>query len=219
MELLTLPKLRHQQLQTVTEDSLKICEGLTQLQVPIDKVNLQFERFKGGMTRDKATATEKKELDNTRDHLVANFIKAVVAESYFPHNNNLIKETLSEVVKVVSSYGTKIVRLSYNEESAAIDNMLTDLSKINFDPLEPTGLERWLPPIQQANNEFKTAAQEYIAESANENKVDSATEVAPVLMDALEALYSMVYAYLKIDPTDELRNAYNQLQILLNGYR
>lgn len=219
MELLTLPRLRNQQLQTVSEDSFKICNGLPQLEDPLAKLNQKLELFKVGMTKEKASASNKKELDNDRDNLTVNFIKAVFAESQFPYTDQLAVEALNQVVKVVKNYGFKITRLSFNEESAALDNLISDLKKIDFTPLAASGLSRWIPLIEEANKQFKDAVKEYIDSSANTTLVDSATAVAPSLMDALESLYTMLYAHLKLNATKELEMAYAQLQILLNSYR
>jgi len=43
-----------------------------------------------------------------------------------------------------------------------------------------------------------------------------ATGVATALMDAL---FSMLYAYIETDGSDELKKEYIQLQILLDSYR
>lgn len=219
MELLTLPKLRLNQLQTVSEYCLEICSESTQLEVAVGNVNAQLILFKAGMTKEKASAADKKELDYDRDNLTLNFIKAVKAESNFPYEDTTTIDTINQVLKVINSYGTKVTRLSYNEESAGIDNLVSDLNKIDLTPLADSGLARWIPIIDDANTAFKDAVKEYIGDSVQSNLIDAASTVAPSLIDALDALFSMIYAYLKIEYSEELETAYSKIQILLNSYR
>ncbi len=219
MELLSLPRLRNHQLQTVSENTIKICAELTQLKAPLETLTQKLDLFKGGMTKEQASAASKKELDNARDVLVSGFIKGVRIESAFPYTDTTSKEAINALLKVVNNYGTGIARLSYNEESAALDNLLADISKLDITPLADSGLARWIPLIEQANNNFKEAVSDYISESAKSSAVESATDVAPALLDALEALYAMIYAYLKIENSEELKEAYTQLQILLESYK
>lgn len=219
IELLTLPRLRNHQLQTVSENSINICAGISQLEAPLTKVTEELDKFKIGMTKEKASAVNKKELDTDRDNLTANFVRSVNAESNFPYSDPAKKDTMKQLLKVVHSYGLKITRLSYNEESAALDNFINDVKKIDLAPLSETGLARWIPLIENANNSFKSAVREYINDTSNTSLIESASAAAPGLMDALDGLFSMLYAYIKTDGSDELKKAYTQLQTLLDSYR
>ena len=220
MDVLTVPKLRNHELQTVTKDLLNICNGLTKLKEPLDIVSEIFDRFKGGMTKEKASASSKKELDNTRDVFTSSFVKAVMAEQYYPHTEKEIIEALQAVRKVVDKYGgSKVNRLSYNEQSAALNNMLSDLKKTNLTPLTPTGLLRWIPLMEEANTNFTNAVAGYIKETADTLDVEAASYVAPKLHHALEELFIKLQAYLVIEPNQELKDAYDQIVVLLNSYR
>ncbi len=51
MEIITLPRLRNAELQTVCESSLSICQSHTVLQPLFDKVTEAFTPFKAGMLK------------------------------------------------------------------------------------------------------------------------------------------------------------------------
>lgn len=219
MELLTLPRLRNNQLQTVSDDTIKISVGLPQLESHIPKVKKQIKRFKTGMTKEKLSASDKKKLDSSRDELAACFIRAVKIESHFPHKDENTIATLKRVLDVVDNYGLKMTRLSYDEETAAMDNFIFDLKKIDFAPLANSGLARWIPIIEQSNKQFKDEVYDNIDEDVASSKLASASKVAPDLRDALNEYYSVMFAYLKIQSSPELETAYAQIDILLNSYR
>jgi hypothetical protein len=219
MELISLPRLRVNQLQSVSERSLEICSSLTEMQPSTEKVKITLDEFVKGMLKEQASAKEKKELDLTRDRLVSGFLRHVQSEQLFPHNNEKLIAALQQLVMVVNKYGTKINRLSYEEESVAIDNMLADLDQIDLTPLQDTGIPRWLTPLEQSNNAFKSASGEYITDSVEASLTNSASTSAPALIDALEGMYSMLYAHIKINPSEALKKAYLEIQTYLASFK
>ncbi|MBN2639495.1 MAG: hypothetical protein JXR65_10480 [Bacteroidales bacterium] len=218
MEIINLPRLRVNQLQTLCENSLKICEPIVEIASATEKVKAASDAFATGMLKDKAFSG-KKELDLLRDELLSGLIKSVHAEQQFPHEDAAAKAVVNSLVQAVNKYGTKIKRLPFDEETAAIDNLLADLATIDFLPLNGSGLSRWIEPLKTANNEFKTAVQEYVSDLAEVSQTEAAYILAPALIDALEGMYTLLYANLKINPTDQLNTAYAELEQLVNSYR
>jgi hypothetical protein len=219
MKLFTLPGLRLGQLQTVGDSSIKICTDFTELAPELAKVKASFADFKDGMSRDKTTAEIKRALDVSRDHKVSGFSNVVFEEKKFPNKDEAILSSHKDLLKIVNNYGRKITRLSRAEETAAIDNMLADIAKIDFTPLIPTGIPRWIPEIAFANEEFKKGAAAYIDGSTEDDAIKSASDLAPALEQDLNELYAMLYATIKRTPSEELKKAYAKLEKLIDSMR
>ena len=218
MDLLNIPNIRVNQLQTLGESSLEICQNLSEIAPSIETVKQALDKYLEGMTRDKASAAEKKKLDQTRDRLVLGFIKQVRAEQMFPHEDEQVISALQKLVLVINKYGSKITRISYDEESAAMDNMIAEVMGLDLSPLSTSGIARWIEPMQTSNDIFKSSSTQYIADSAATEQTESATSLAPALIEALEEMYNMLYAYIKIKPTDELVKAYTELKKLVYSF-
>jgi len=218
MEIINLPRLRVNQLQTLCENSLQICEPLTEIAQAVNNVKTARDAFSAGMLKDHA-ASGKKELDTVRDTLVSGFIKAVRAEQLFPHSDETAKTALKAMVLAVNKYGKNISRLPYDEESAAIDNLVADVEATDLTPLDGTGLTRWIAPLKTANSQFKATVQEYVSDLAEVSQTEAAYTLAPALVDALEGMFTMLFAHIKINPTEQLTMAYAELEQLVNSYR
>lgn len=219
MEILTLPRLRNHQLQSVTEGSLSFCTGIDVLNTPCNKVETCLANFIDGMMKDKASAKGKAELDTERDTIIRNLMRAITTDIQYPYTTDTELAVAEQLKSILKKYGTGIVRLSYNEQSAAVDNMLADIKAIDFAATPESGVARWIPLVETSNNNFKVAAKTYITDSAELVNQVSATEMAPALLDALEGLYTMMYAFLKVNPTPELEKAYTEISLLIESYR
>lgn len=218
MDLLNIPNIRVNQLQTLGESSLEICQNLPEIAPSAETVKQALDKYLAGMTREKASAAEKKKLDKIRDRLVSGFIRQVKAEQLFPHENEQAISTLQKLVLVVNKYGSEITRLTYDEESAAMDNLIAEIGELDLSPLNNSGIARWIEPIQASNDVFKSTSAQYISDSAATSQTESATNLAPALIEALEEMYNMLYAYIKVKPTDELIKAYTELEKLVNSF-
>lgn len=119
----------------------------------------------------------------------------------------------------MKKYGVKIGRLPRDEETAAIDNLLADIAQMDVTPLLPTGIPRWIPAIKAANGEYKKAAKEYISDSTNAAATKAASILAPALEEALEDLYTMLFATIKRTPSDDLKKTYGDLETLVDSMR
>lgn len=219
MKLITLPKLRLGQLQTVGESSLNICQNIPDIAPEWTKANSSFAAFKEGMLKDQASAESKRKLDLKRDQIVSGFMKAADAEENFPNDNEQIKKTLEKLLKIKNKYGLNIVRLRRDEETSSIDNLLADIAQINTTSLASTGLLRWIPVLKDANDEYKQASQEYISDSTDADAILAASTLAPVLETDLEEMYFMLFAAIKRNPTDALKKAYADLEKLIESVK
>nr|WP_319401004.1 DUF6261 family protein [uncultured Carboxylicivirga sp.] len=216
MELINLPRLRNKQLQTVAEDTIRICQPLTEVQPALLKVKATLDRFKLGMIKGQVSATEKVSLDRVRDRLVSGFIHDLKAEFYFPHSDE-DKKTLTEVNQIIKKHGSSIVRLPQNEETAAIDNLLFELKQLNQSVFEGNGLSRWLPLIEDANAAYKNAAGEFVDEKADAALVMSASMVAMELTVSLENLYTLLFAHAKVSDNESIHSAYSKIEEIVSA--
>jgi len=85
--------------------------------------------------------------------------------------------------------------------------------------LEGTGIDRWIPLIENANNAFKNAASNYVSQSAKAMETQAATTLVPALMASLDELYTLLFAHVKITQSDQLKTAYAELEELVDAYR
>jgi hypothetical protein len=219
MDLIILPRLRLKELQSLGESSLEICMPITEVEPATQAVSIALAAFKQSMLKEEASAAVKKTIDKSRDRLNYGLMHHIKAEQYFPHTKVEVQETLIKLVAIAYKYGTKLSRLPFNEESAGIDNMITELNQLNPEALSEMGIARWIPLIGEANTAFKAAAHEYVANSVEADELDSATSLAPALINALEGLYTLLFAHVKITNSDTLVTAYNQLDELVSALK
>lgn len=219
MKILKLPLYRLGQLQTVGDSSVDICEGIPEIAPELAKAKVSLAAFKQGMLKDKASAEEKRELDLKRDRIVSGFMNVVYEEQKFPNEDQLIIDSHADLLKIVKKYGRKIIRLPRAEETAAIDNLLADIAELDVTPLTITGIPRWIPFVESANEEYRQAAKEYISDSTDADAKASASSLAPALEDDLEEMYTMLFATIKRTPTDALKKAYAELETLIDSMK
>ena len=217
MKLIKTPRLRLAQLQTFTESIIEICIPIPSLAPTLSKITGILNAFKEGMVKGQASAEEKQILDYQRDKLNSGFLTAIDGESNFPHEDEAVKEALAALIETVDKYGFEINRLTNNEETAQIDNMLTDISEINLEPLTSTGILRWIPLIMDANENYKNASGDYNTDRAELASIDAASKLVPELRNSLNGLFSMLYASILLEPTDELNKAYTEIEALVKS--
>lgn len=215
MQMIKVPKLRWAQLQSFTESVLNTTKDLAEVSAQVTAVQSHFEAFKEGMTRAEASSN-KPVLDRTRDGLNSGFFKGVESEQLFPHDD-AIRQLLNEVVQITSEYGFGLNRLSYDEQTAQTDNMLRELDALDLTLLP--AVSRWLAPIRTANNEFKSISEAYIKELTASGETLAATNAAPALVDALNDLFTMLFAHAQISGSEALITAYKELITQVDAYK
>ena len=73
MQLINLPRLRLKELQTLSENTLLICQSIEEIRPGTMKIESALTAFKTGMLKEQASAATKLELDKTRDRLISGF--------------------------------------------------------------------------------------------------------------------------------------------------
>jgi len=215
MQMIKVPKLRWAQLQSFTEGVLQTTKDLAEVSAQVAAVESHFEAFKDGMTRS-AASSNKPVLDRTRDVLNSGFFKGVESEQQFPHAG-AVQQLLDQVVKITSEYGFGLSKLSYDEQTAQTDNMLKELDALNLKSLP--ALSRWLVPIKAANDAFKSTSEAYIKDLTASGETVAATNAAPALVDAVNNLFTMLFAHVQISGSESLIKAYKELITLMEAYK
>ncbi|MDF1548749.1 MAG: DUF6261 family protein [Bacteroidales bacterium] len=218
MEIITLPRLRIAELQSLTEATLKICTPLTEVEEQKQQVEKEFTPFKEGVLKNKARA-EKKTVDKERDRYSSGFFFDIKAETYYPYTDKAAIETVNKLKALSKKYGIKINGLPYNEETAAIDNCMEEAEKIDLSPLTSPAIGRWIPLIKEVNLRFKDMANDFVEESTAVATLESASAVAPELIHAIEELIIQIFSVIRVSPTDALKKAYSELETLVDSYR
>ena len=218
MEIITLPRLKIAELQSLTETSLKICAPLAEVEEQKQKVEKEFATFKEGVLKNQAK-TEKNTIDKERDRYNSGFFLDIRAETYYPYTDKAAIETVKKLKALSKKYGIKINYLPFNEETAAIDNCLEEADKIDLSPLANSAVARWIPLIKEANQRFKEVAKGFVEESTAVASLESAGAVAPGLIHALEDLFIQIFSVIRVSPTDALKKAYSELETLVDSYR
>lgn len=218
MEIITLPRLKNAELQSITETSLKICAPIKEIEEQKKQVEKEFAAFKEGAQKNK-TKAEKKIIDDNRDDLISGLFFNIKSETYYPYTDKAANETIVQLKELSKKYGTKINRLPYNEETAAIDNCIEEVEKIDLSTLESPSITRWIPMLKDANQRFKEVTKEFVEDSTAATKLASATSSAPNLIHAVEELFIQLFALIRVSPTDELKKTYSELQTLVDSYR
>ncbi|MEQ8469802.1 MAG: DUF6261 family protein [Marinoscillum sp.] len=215
MQMINVPKLRMAQLQTFTEGVLKTTKDLAEVSEQVGEVQTRFDAFKDGMTREDASS-DKETLDRTRDLLNSGFFKNVEAEQFFPHEA-AAADMLKKVLKVTNDYGFRLNKLTYDEQTAQTDNMLKELEALDLTALP--GLSRWLVPLTTANDNFKAVADAYFKELTASGDTIAATKAAPPLTDAINNLFTMLFAHVKISGSEAITAAYKELITQVEAYK
>ena len=219
MELIKVPRLRLTLLQTLSESSISMCKGIAVLSKALRPVITVFASFKKAMVKDKTSAKEKQRLDFNRDEFLTGFHGAVKSELKFQYTDPVMIKVREELWNVVKKYGIGIKRLPFDEETAAIDNMLSDIAENDITSLASTGLLRWIPKIEKANKEYMEASSEFITDLTKAAATRAATLQAPELEDALEKFYATIFAQIIVSPSDELKKVYGELETLVDSMR
>ncbi len=214
MTLIAVPRLRMQELQSLAEQTITICSPIEEIQTGVDKVVNSYQTFKQGMLNDKSTGISRKSLDQNRDYPLSAFFQTVKYERFYPYEDDKAKIALQQLVLITKKYGPTLVKMGFNEESIAIDKLLKEVNQIENLSLLHSGVTRWITVIDEANAAFKSGARD----SGKMSDSDSATRLAPYLVEALNGLYTLLFAHVQISGEQRLKNVYAELHALVDSF-
>ena len=219
MKIISLPRLRLSNLQTLTLRLLEFCKGITQINEQTQKVEACFAPFSESMTKEEASAADKQELDKVRDNLISGFFRDVSAELHFPHELPETVTAVSELHALLQKYGGRMIRQPLDMETATVINLLTEVEQLNLTALNGEGLLRWPPLIKEANNKFIEASNTYISDTVESAELEAASKLAPTLIEAIEDLFKKLYAHVLISEDSQLTKLHTQLEELVESFK
>jgi hypothetical protein len=111
------------------------------------------------------------ELDKKRDQTWNAIFLRTTSTLFSPFANEIA--SAETVKRIIDLYGD-VRSLTYNEESAAITNMVTDLLlPANAEHLNRVGLLRWVVELKNENNQFQTIFNQRNSELAGRERGDT----------------------------------------------
>ncbi len=110
---------------------------------------------------------------------------------------------------------TGINKFPLNEQTAATDNLLSEIKSVLGSNVAFPHLTRWIPLIEDTNNQFKDVTSDSITERAKLKNTEAASYVAPQLTEELQNLYTLMFAFARIGDNDQIVKAYKELEVLI----
>ena len=130
MEMIHIPRLRNKELQTVGENSLRICNSIIEVKPAFDKVATTLEVFIKGMQKDKVDSHQRSVYDKKRDKYTSGLVNNIKYEKNFEHAADNA-QVVADLINIVSKY-TGINKMPFNEQTAATDNMLVEIKTVGW---------------------------------------------------------------------------------------
>jgi hypothetical protein len=207
-----------QELQSLAEQTISICSPIEEIQTGVAKVVSSYQTFRQGMLNDKTSGISRESLDQNRDYPLFAFFQTVKYERFYPYEDERAKIALQQLVVITKKYGPKLVKLGFNEQSLAIDKLLEEVTRIENLSLVHSGVIRWINVIEEANTAYKSGVKDSGSKSAKLLHVDSATKLAPYLVEALSGLYTLLFAHVQISGEQRLKDVYVKLHTLVDSF-
>jgi len=180
----------------------------------IDKAEACFQDFDQALSRDYIDPFTVKinEADRQRDQRFLGFKNYIEACSY--RKDDSWQEAAMRIKAVIERYGNDLYRYSFPEESAALQNMMSDLQS---DPLKEActilTAGAWLNELSESQGYFEGLMQERNSQSDVNDK--TLMETRKPLVKALRNLLKMVELQQQVEDSDALTAAVNQLNNLI----
>jgi polyhydroxyalkanoate synthesis regulator phasin len=153
--------------------------------------------------------------DSVRDSIFRGFDDAVKsAENHF----NADKRKAAERIRVVLDHYGNIAAKSFDQETAAIDDLERELNDNYAADIQLLGLTDWLTQLDAENQKFKTLMSERYAETAK--RPSTRMKAARSETDkALRALLDMVEALAAVNGADAYLPFINELNAVSERYK
>lgn len=219
MEQTSFPSKNLGQIQLCGEAVLEKTAPFQELQVVREPAANIFDEIVQAIQRNTDSSINKKELDNISDDLIRGMNHAVKAEIAFPYESEEEKAVQNELADFYMEHGPKIALYPYTKQPAAVDNMLADFDKINWNALPNSNIPRWRDKIYQANENFKKGSIEKSDEVAEMEMQTAATKIAPQLKKDFDNLLDMMFVYAKLNQNQNLVKAYREIVVFLNSFK
>jgi hypothetical protein len=159
------------------------------------------------------TTEEISELDAKRDNLlkgIKNMLKAALR-----HFDPAVRDAAEKLMIVFNTYG-EIARLPYDDETAAIYNLLQELD-LRSAETATTGIAAWVDELRSTNEEFRTSMDTRYSEEAKRLQIklrDVRKEIDAVYFDIVYRLE----AGANLDGTEQYTEIFAEINARVSRY-
>ncbi len=191
--------------------TLNLAEKHSALEPLYTKLTAVFKQDRGSdLTR------EIIELDKTRDSDY-NGIRGVVGSYASHHHDEATKNLAAALLKVLESHGSNLARLSYQEQTAATEDIVNKVEQNHADALSTLNLTGWFNHMKTTNQQFNTtflARNKEYAEAPQEKLAELRDETTA----ALQEFIKFTNAYATINDTGAYDALINEVNALTHSY-
>ena len=153
--------------------------------------------------------------DHVRDNLLHGFADAV--RSLLRHFDETKRTAAERIHLVMEHYGNISVR-TFDQETAAIDDLLRELFDNHRTDIDALSLEDWLMQLDAENRTFKTLMTDRYVEMANRPTTRMKT-VRAELDKAFRALLNMIEAQMMVNGETAYRALVDELNAVSERYK
>lgn len=218
MEIPTLPRVKIGELQTIMEGAIRICSEFEPLKPAMDTLLAISPEFNNAIIKEQASAEVKNVADEERDNRYSGLYYCSKSLIYYPFSSAEVQETAKQAWDILQDGGKGIIRLPFNEETAAIDSRIAKLRQLNLNVLQGTMFVEMLDLTDKANEKFKSMTLNYIEDKASTASAEAATHLIPQVREALEGLFMMLTTFSRFGNDEKMTIAYNEIVALLKTY-
>jgi hypothetical protein len=163
----------------------------------------------------KSSLTETiRDTDRARDEVLHGMIKTV--KLALKHFNDDVKSAAKRLKIVFDTYGD-IAKMSLNQETAAISNILQELSGAYKKDVETTGIKDWVSELERKNIYIDKLITERFYEDASKTTLVM-KQVRAQVDDAYHEITRHIEALYVINKTEVHRNFIQKLNVITEKY-
>ncbi len=155
-------------------------------------------------------------LDKERDSDFTGIIGIVELYANNHYDETMVNAATS-LLKVLESHGRSLVRLSYQQQTAAMEDIITRIEAGHVAELTTLNLADWFAHMKNANDQFNVKFLERNQEYAQAPK-EKLTAVREQTTNAYQELAKFINAYAVIGTTADYEPLINELNALINNY-
>ncbi|MDR3246014.1 MAG: DUF6261 family protein [Prevotellaceae bacterium] len=165
------------------------------------------------LVRKYETTDEISELDAKRDNLlkgINNLLKAALK-----HFDPAVRDAAEKLMIVFNTYG-EIARLSYDDETAAIYNLIQELD-LRSSETAATGITAWIEELRHTNEEFRALMESRYSEEAKRVQI-KLRNVRKEIDDVYNDIVYRLEAGANLDGTEQYTGIFAEINARVSRY-
>lgn len=182
------------------------------LQSATQQIDAAFKKVQGS-----ELTQEIIEIDNRRDNALKG-LKSIF-DSFKYHFQEAVVKSATLLANNMNGYGTKIHRLSYQEETAVINSVLQDWEKEPklTQAINQLQIMDWVTELKQSNELFAKTYVQRVGETASIETADI-PELRNEATDAYRELVKHIQAHQILNPKKGYTDLVNEIDVLAKKY-